>query len=311
MATTTAASCLYSPTVIDVNITTVGICTRPVPPAREASVTLFLGAELAVPRAEVATCDPARGPAGSVGNVVLTPSGRRDETFTLEVREGAGCAASATPGADCIVARRRVSFREHERVLVPIELREECRGNPCPGQTCVAGGKCVDIECVGDACDPAPVDAGADGVVLPLPVDASLLDATDPLPVDASVVSIPNNCGTVGMTCGAVVCNAGEHCCVSAGNKFECAVTCALSSSDLACNDGADCFAAQQVCCIRRTPIGRYESKCEASCVGGTELCSAAACSGLANRRCDGAGRCAVFDCGALSLGACSSFCGP
>ena len=86
MATTTAASCLYSPTVIDVNITTVGICTRPVPPAREASVTLFLGAELAVPRAEVATCDPARGPAGSVGNVVLTPSGRRDETFTLEVR---------------------------------------------------------------------------------------------------------------------------------------------------------------------------------------------------------------------------------
>jgi hypothetical protein len=307
LSATAAASCVYSPTAIDVSITTVGICDRSPAPPREASVSIFVGDDRDIPRADVATCGVPRRAPGDVGNVVLTPAGGRSASFNLEVREGVGCASGPTVGPACIVARRRVSFREHERVVVPIELREECRGNPCPdGQTCIAGGRCVDIPRLGEDAPP-PEEAG-----LPLPIDASIGETGIGPAVDGATLPVhpPNGCGDEGIQCGTGVCRGKDRCCRSANGPSQCAAVCPTDTTfNFACDDGFDCVGLQLVCCMRALPSGKaFESTCSTSCVDGVVLCSPQPCSSLPGKRCLD-DRCNVLTCAGAPVTTCSTTC--
>lgn len=93
-----------------------------------------------------AQCDPATG---SLGSVVVVPSGARDAEVSLRVIAGFGkqpeeCNA---PYRDqgCIVARRTLRFRPYTSTVVPILLSVSCAGIPCDATSTCQKGKCVPI----------------------------------------------------------------------------------------------------------------------------------------------------------------------
>jgi N-acetylneuraminic acid mutarotase len=123
-------------------------------------------------------CDAA----GTVGSLVLVPSGGNSDELAVRVVLGHGgksadqCIASGY-GAGCIVARRELHYSPHTSLTVPVSMRSECDGVACsPGSTCVRG-VCVssvipDVSaCEGSGCGEsvlpgAPTsisDAGTDG----------------------------------------------------------------------------------------------------------------------------------------------------
>jgi len=133
-----------------------------------------------------ATYADAWRPDGALGELVVTPSARRDESLTLRVvlgvgRDPAGCTDKDSKG--CIVAKRTLSFVPHERLRVPVVLWLACEGVVCSADTtCNYVGACI----------PAAVDPGAcaspDGCLLsgdkPL---VGVADAgPDAAPVDAA-----------------------------------------------------------------------------------------------------------------------------
>ncbi|HRG99330.1 MAG TPA: hypothetical protein PLR99_23955, partial [Polyangiaceae bacterium] len=125
-------------------------------------------------------------PDGTLGELVVTPSERRDEALTLRVvlgigRDPAGCTDQDSKG--CIVSKRTLSFVPHSRLRVPVVLWLACEGVVCKEDTtCNYVGACI----------PAAVDPGAcaspDGCLLT--GDKRLNEPSDAGPVDAADVAV-------------------------------------------------------------------------------------------------------------------------
>lgn len=314
-AVAASSACVYPATEIEIRIASEGICTSPRAStgAYQGRVTIFVGEDLSLVRAEVPTCDGGRARmelGDPVGSLVLTPSGARDAEVSLEIVEGEGCVGSdgrRIGGRDCVLARHVVRFRRNERVDVPVILREECRNDPCaPGTTCVAGRQCVPASCIGIACGgdaavppppPPPVDASTPDGIAP-PPDASLDSATDAPDFDPT-------CGESGVKCPALPCSAGTRCCGQSGAAYTCTVTCpGATNLRLACDDGRDCPTGN-LCCLRNT-AGTYVSSCETSCAAGSVMCAPTCGGGLSS--CE-AGVCASATCGGQIMNLCGGVC--
>ncbi|APR87731.1 BNR repeat domain protein [Minicystis rosea] len=129
---------------------------------------------------------------GHIGSIVVVPADVDNAKVAVRVvggkgQDAEGCKApeygprAPTP-TGCVVARRLLSFQPHSPLHLPIVLRNDCVGVPCPDdQTCVDGtckdatvtdpSQCVDPK----ACDESTLD----------PVDAGRPDAGDGGPSDA------------------------------------------------------------------------------------------------------------------------------
>ena len=123
--------------------------------------------EAAPPRVVTRSAWPA---SGSVGTVVVAPSGDDDEVVMRVVlaagREPSSC--SAADAAGCVVVRRRVRFARGESTSARIVLRPACLGVYCDAKTsCATDGRCGSLD--GDV---ATSDGGAP--------DAAVADAGDP-----------------------------------------------------------------------------------------------------------------------------------
>src|SRR5687767_5624844 len=92
-----------------------------------------------------------------IGDIVVTPSAGRGDKFGIRVVVGVTakaeqCAEGKYNG--CVVARRAISFIEHETLQLPIFLSSSCEDVPCLGepiQTCVLG-QCVTAEVPPNTC---------------------------------------------------------------------------------------------------------------------------------------------------------------
>lgn len=191
----------YRPTEIRLEITTDHVCDAdPRDGGAEGGKVLTaikVGAVAASddPVTELPQCTTRPNMTSEIGSLVIVPSGSRDARVNIQVlmtTNGAPtkeCTAPVVP-FHCIVARRSVSFIEHESLRIPVRLYEACRGVTCEGETtCGKTGTCEsavvnDEGCTGDATgcakekdEPPPADAGRD-VVIDAPVDAPRIDAT-------------------------------------------------------------------------------------------------------------------------------------
>ena len=184
-----AAVACYSPTEIQLVLTTQVPCG----PGAELDTEIYiaLAAELdggtLAPTAAVRGCKPDEP---RVGTLTIVPSGSRDGRFEVEIFAGVGVAASTCRGAgraSCIVARRRVGFREHQSLKVPILLSERCIGVPCGfEQTCDLGICTSTLDCNEESGCPRErgelpvVDAGPAGPDAPaIVIDAAVDASTD------------------------------------------------------------------------------------------------------------------------------------
>lgn len=97
------------------------------------------------------------GPGNSMGTMVLVPSGEPGALVGIRAVAGVGKRAEdcKEPGYEgCVVARREVRFQENRALVMRIDLRAECEGNPCdPKSTCVAGKGCRGIEVPEGKCE--------------------------------------------------------------------------------------------------------------------------------------------------------------
>ncbi len=128
-------------------------------------------AETSAPLVVARDCKNA-GAGNSVGTMVLVPSGDPDALVGIRAVVGVGKNAedcSSPDYNDCIVARREVRFQEHTSLLVKIDLKASCQGNPCdPRSTCVNEKECRGIEipegeCEGDGCGEEVLPPGNGG----------------------------------------------------------------------------------------------------------------------------------------------------
>jgi hypothetical protein len=197
----------YGATEISVAVTTTIACS----PTVGLTTQIFTGAMGTTdfgtaPAAETTACGATEP---RVGTLSLVPGGARDGQFDLEVVGAVGVSpadcrdaslgrGAAAPGAvvpstptGCVVARRRVSFRPHKSLTVPVLLSAKCIGVSCGAdETCDLGVCTRAAECTDDGCPrergEVVVDAGPDGVdaadvfVPDAPVDTA--DAADAAP---------------------------------------------------------------------------------------------------------------------------------
>jgi len=132
---------------------------------------------------------------GSLGSIVLVPSGSKDEhvSFRIVLADSGGDprsqanVESCVPayGKGCIVARRSLRYIPHTPLRVSVPLRGACDGVPCsggPDQTCVNGvcvgagiqdpGACADAKGCGENAlgggTVSGTDAGSDGPAAPV-----------------------------------------------------------------------------------------------------------------------------------------------
>jgi len=191
-----AAAC-YSPTQVTITVTTDQPCGTGGALDTEiyvASPAALDGGNLA-PSASVKGC---RNIEPSIGDLTVVPSGSRDESFEVKVVAGVGVPASACGGeaiSNCIVARRRVGFREHKSLTLEIKLSERCAGVPCGVDRTCDLGTCVPlVDCIDRGC---PRERGD------LPVDVLDAGPDAPLVTDAAVdapADAPAKCGPVAET---------------------------------------------------------------------------------------------------------------
>ncbi len=247
----------------------------------------------------------AWGVDGFVGSLTVVPSSGSSKDTALGVKIVLGVdrdSRSCTPPdyRGCIVARRRIHYTAHERLVLPIALYVECKDVACDAaSTCNLLGQCVSATvdpatcsapqgCTvsGDpqasmppAADSGPSDAANDGVnsndatndALGPPAGDSAVDA----PVDAS----PD--ATTAGTPGKVDCGPGKTCDLSLG------LACCFDStmqSGICVTSGTQCMLG----------AGIYLFSCDGpeDCVAGSVCCAYA--GGVA--QCSGGGNCGPYD---------------
>jgi hypothetical protein len=250
-----AATACRGPTEISLVISTDVDCTD----LRGTAVAIGTvdGVEEKTPVTSSTLCDAS----GSIGTLVVVPSGGRSAEVGIRVVAGIGREAEACVPptyAGCIVARRSIRFVVSTPLRLPVALRIDCRDVPCDATHTCVNGVCVPSRipdpaaCV-SGCDesslPSPDDAGA-------PLDASMVDAADdgmsPVrpPRDAGDAdAAPAGCAT-NAECGA---NAE---CVQTTNGMPTIQRCRTN-----CNHDQDC-TPPQMCVILNDPGGTNHSVC-------------------------------------------------
>lgn len=95
-------------------------------------------------RSPAATTSTCRG--GTLGSLVVVPSGEDDSELAFQVTTGVGVDPSTCAGASsatCIVARRQLRFLPHESVRIRVPMKQVCANVSCdPSSTC-SEGRCV------------------------------------------------------------------------------------------------------------------------------------------------------------------------
>lgn len=134
------------------------------------------------------------GSDGLVGTLTAVPESSSDASVSVKIvmgitRDPTQCLAANYVG--CIVARRQLRYRPHERLVLPISLFEKCTGQSCdPSSTCNYLGQCVPaaVDCLDNTCSsPADPPLASDGG---LPGEASTDDrviAGDGAPADGPI----------------------------------------------------------------------------------------------------------------------------
>lgn len=227
--------------------------------------------------------DPERAPlkdfqsgchdrSGSIGTLVVTPTGRKDEQVSIRVVAGLNqnsaldCdSEDGQPAKNCIIAKRVARFLEGSNVPVTVFIEPECAGVQCrEGFTCVKGangeGACAPI-------DEVPINNPTGEVDAKATEDATgYSDAEPPDRDDAGVDAGP---------CGRCVAARGK--CIDNDR------TCLFDCSDIRCNATTKCPDPALNC--------RFNCKRPGDCV---DLhCSNA-----------GPGKTCTFDCDGLTEGA-------
>ncbi|HEX8793613.1 MAG TPA: hypothetical protein VF765_21870 [Polyangiaceae bacterium] len=142
-----------------------------VPCSSLQGVTITVGSsgdyETKAPTTETHSCSPD----GTIGSLVLVPSGNKDAEVAIRVVAGDGQTAdSCQPpgyGSGCIVARRILHYLPHTPLTLPVSMRKACAGVPCaPDQTCVDGVcKSAIVPNPGDCTSPSGCSEGTLGSV--------------------------------------------------------------------------------------------------------------------------------------------------
>jgi hypothetical protein len=164
----------FGATQVSVEITTTAPCEKGI------GTQVFVGprgtTDFGATAADTRECGAAEP---RIGTISLVPSGARNEQLDLQIVAGVGVDPSTCTPAHldgCIVARRRVSFREHASLRLPVLLSDRCIGVPCAADescdlgTCVKLDVCTELGCPrerGDVADGGRVDAPADVSVAP------------------------------------------------------------------------------------------------------------------------------------------------
>jgi hypothetical protein len=116
-----------------------------------------------VERASATLVTRACDESGTVGSLVVTPSGEKDGQVGLRVVAGITknpeqCRDDEYQG--CIVARRALRFTPHESLELDVELTADCVSIGCDaGHSCLAG-RCVDTLDIATAAQAPPVVSG-------------------------------------------------------------------------------------------------------------------------------------------------------
>jgi hypothetical protein len=164
------ANC-YGPTEVTVIVTTDLSCTE-----GPLTTSFFKGAPAkydTASQAETTACqNEPSGSGGTVGTLVMVPSGDKDAEAAVKVimaKPGKAAALCLTDPKDCIIARRAYNFGEHLSRRLPIRMLRECMGVACAeDQTCISGGRCVSAKtiCEEETCllpEERPPPDGTDG----------------------------------------------------------------------------------------------------------------------------------------------------
>lgn len=285
----------------------------PLPGAKSSgTTTITVGADLASlsdgPGTTTDTCTPASP--GSIGELVLVPSGDRGAQIAIEIVAGLGkeACAARVPGtslAGCVVARRRLRFVPHTSLELPVELRQECAGVSCPPEeTCIAGGSCAPALCADAACSnlrapndlgrlgpDASADARADGTGAP---DA--VARTDATAEGGGGAGDGGPCGplTAGIDCasGGPCAAPSQQCCNGVCKPAGDLCSGRVTSTSVACDETADCPPGK-MCCLHNSIVNLVFTQCETSCAGDPMVvdqvckqdceCGAGSCTGSCN----------------------------
>lgn len=208
VALVTPVACL-EPTSITLQLAT------DVPCGSLQGVTVSVGTagdyESKAPATETSACSAD----GTIGSLVLVPSGSKDEEVAIRVVAGYGQTAESCQapgyGSGCIVARRIIHYLPHTPLTLPVSMRKACAGVPCtPDETCVDGacksaivsnpGQCTTSVGCGEGTlggadggneNEGGMDSGPEGGP-----DAGP-DATSDAPMDSNAVDAPPESGTM------------------------------------------------------------------------------------------------------------------
>ncbi|NUP04662.1 MAG: hypothetical protein HOW73_01220 [Polyangiaceae bacterium] len=252
----------------------------------------------------------------TIGTLVLLPDGGDDQSVEVMVVAGvqrdetddgehsmsaSQCAdlaftGDSVEGQPCIVARRRLTFIDHESLVMPVELDRRCIGEDCGSDLTCFEGNCVspDVVCSPDdpECDPP------EGCV-----DECELSCTS-----GNATCQDNTC--VCLECKDEEC-AGADCglgSVGACNEDKTACTCLAACDPAACAtecEGGTCEGADCVC-----PICS-DANCSGPCNGGAGTSQCADVEGQLScvciGACDEASCTAGEDCPDGQLGECTT----
>lgn len=179
-----------------------------------------------------------------LGDVMVVPQASSDRAKSIVVEVAVGLAgqdpttctlAAARGNTNCYVARRRIAFKPHTLLTLPVYFDERCAGETCdPASTCYRG-TCVDssTNCVGEDCLTEAERAQGSGRDPTRPVvDASTSDG-------ASAAD-----GQVGDAATSDASDASRDAAPDAGNCRVQATPTALQNSKTKCAGASSCCGA-------------------------------------------------------------------
>lgn len=247
---------------------------------------------------------------GRIGTLVVTPhsSSSLDRNARIGIRVVAGvngvtASSCDEPGdvkADCIIARREISFVEGSNVPYTITLDGDCLGITCDkeGETCTKG-KCASVEQVSqnpdappdkiDASDPKDTGIVPDKDVNP-PENKPCGDAGQ-FSMTADGGSCTFTCGENGADCSKDLCPPDvPNCTYLCQKKDSCSKTHCGAPGSCTIDCTGDSKEADEKRCTAITCDGGF---CDIKCGGATASCSGVTSVGQTNTM-----RCDLFDAG-------------
>ncbi|MDB4935394.1 MAG: repeat domain protein [Labilithrix sp.] len=280
------------------------------------------------PTATTSDCTEGTVPR-KIGTLVVTP-GNSDGSVVVIAAFGKtrveDCVAPRF-APECIVARRRFGFVDHQSVTLPIVLDPICAGVPCNENSTCVGKKCVDsfVDCASGTCAP-PGRIGPDGGPLEVdgasPLDAAPLDGdtiadgssgeggdgstvTDGATEASTDAGVAGACpmtptcqGSPGAVCASVVGQPPPGCCYpAAAGSGTCTEQSACTKGVWACcRDSDDCNTGQICCASTQNAAATTRMTCrvrtECVAAGGAVVCKVpgnAGCGAPGTSSCIGA----------------------